>query len=122
VEQRRAPGALVVTGSRDYAAELAFYLPDHPQTYTLWQGSYRSQYDLWDGLCKQIGKEALVVTKGWPNQKALAPCLKGIKSLGSWEKTLVGGRNHLRASFFSGRLKPCAFLGPRCQRKDTTSP
>ncbi len=122
VSQRRPPGALVVTSSRDYAAELAFYLPDHPQTYTFWEGTYRSQYDIWDGLCKQAGKEVLVVTKGWPNKKALKPCLQDIKALGSWEKPLIGGRKHLKAYFFSGILKPCAFLGPKCRGKDIRSP
>lgn len=112
VQELRPEKVLVITTRRDFAAELAFYLPDHPESYTLWNGTYRSQYDIWDGLRRQIGKEALIVKDGWPSEKALAACFEGLRPLGTWEKTLIGGRKRLRAEFFVGRVKPCTLLGP----------
>jgi len=115
------PGAVIIAGSRDYAAELAFYLPGHPYTYTLWEGSYRSQYDIWDGLGNKIGRRALVVTKGPLNKSTLNQCLCPVKFLGAWEKKLLGGHKTIRAYFYSGRLRHCPWWGPTCP-KNVSSP
>lgn len=39
------------------SSELAFYLPDHPQTYQAAMGARRNQFDLWESLDTKLGKE-----------------------------------------------------------------
>ncbi len=112
IETLRPKGAIVITSDRDCAAELAFYLSDHPNTYTLWDGDIRSQYDLWDGLTKNLGKDAIIITKGWPREKDLRLCFDEIRKLKDWKKDLIGGRK-LQVKIFLGKdLKACQFIGP----------
>lgn len=43
------------------ASELAFYLPDHPQPYQAEMGSRRNQFDLWEGLENEVGRDKVGV-------------------------------------------------------------
>ncbi len=56
--------ALVFSESYHMASELAFYLPGNPKTYTINLGARKNQFDLWEGLEKQIGigKEGVFVS------------------------------------------------------------
>jgi hypothetical protein len=56
--------AVVFSESYHMASELAFYLPENPKTYTVNLGARKSQFDLWEGLEKQIGigKEGIFVS------------------------------------------------------------
>lgn len=55
---------LVFSESYHLASELAFYLPGNPKTYTINLGARKNQFDLWEGLEKQvgIGKEGVFVS------------------------------------------------------------
>ena len=120
VEALRPKGALIITNRRDFASELAFYLPDHPQTYTFWGGRVSSQYDLWDGLSRHLGQDAVIVKRGWPSAKALAACFEEVKPLASWEEKLIGGRVRGVEVLWGRGLRPCSLIGP--QRDQPKSP
>ncbi|MDF2158779.1 glycosyltransferase family 39 protein [Algoriphagus sp. CAU 1675] len=47
------------------ASEMAFYLPDHPQTYTVNLGTRKNQFDLWEGLENQVGKDRVGIFVSW---------------------------------------------------------
>jgi hypothetical protein len=46
------------------ASELAFYLEDHPQTYTINLGGRKNQFDLWEGIEKYkcVPRKAIFVS------------------------------------------------------------
>ncbi len=105
-------GLPVITVRRDYAAELAFYLPQRPRPYVFWRGSIESQYDLWDGLPDLLGQNALLVLKHEGEIRRYRICFEEVKYLSSWEKNIFGKRR--RAYFYYGyRLKDCPYLGPK---------
>lgn len=56
--------SVVFSESYHMASELAFYLPGNPQTYTINLGARKNQFDLWEGLERQIGigKEGVFVS------------------------------------------------------------
>lgn len=55
---------VLVMGHRYLASQLAFYLPDHPKVYRYEQsGQVTSQYEVWPGPVKAIGKAAFIVTE-----------------------------------------------------------
>ncbi len=110
VKTLRPQNAIIITSDRDCAAELAFYLPDHPNTYTLWSGKIRSQYDIWNGLAKNLGKDAIIITKSWPKEKELALCFDKVYKLKDWEKDLIGGRKMHVKIFFGKSLKTCQLI------------
>ncbi|MHA7129691.1 ArnT family glycosyltransferase [Algoriphagus namhaensis] len=47
------------------ASELAFYLPDHPQTYMLNMGARANQFDLWPGLEQFLGQNRHGIFVSW---------------------------------------------------------
>ena len=54
----------VITQDRRFSSELAFYTPGHPRAYLLNLFPYPiSQFDLWGGLEREKGKDAVFVTK-----------------------------------------------------------
>lgn len=57
--------ALVISESYHMASQLAFYLPEHPKTYTINMGSRRNQFDLWEGLERQKGKNHDGIFVSW---------------------------------------------------------
>ncbi len=58
-----------VDAHRYLVSELAFYLPDHPVVFRLApRGKIESQYELWPGPTKYIGKDALVLSSNNPQQ------------------------------------------------------
>ena len=55
---------VVALGHRYLASQLAFYLPDHPQVYRYEEsGQVMSQYELWPGPDKFVGKNAFIVAE-----------------------------------------------------------
>jgi 4-amino-4-deoxy-L-arabinose transferase-like glycosyltransferase len=64
----------IISYKRDYVSELAFYVKDHPTVYTLnLTANIQSQYDLWKGIEKKIGFNALYITKlGFPMPESFA--------------------------------------------------
>ncbi len=104
-------GDLVIASKRHYASELAFYLPGRPRTYVFWQGEFKSQYDLWDGLSEKLCQDALVVLKSEGEAQRLARCFDQLEFLGAWEKEIFGKRR--RVLFYRGHhLNLCPYLGP----------
>jgi len=55
---------LVFSETYHMASELAFYLEDHPQTFTIDVGARKNQFDLWEGIENFIGipKKAIFVS------------------------------------------------------------
>ena len=54
---------ILTIGHRYLASQLAFYLPEHPQIYRYEnKGGVYSQYEIWPGPTKYIGKTALIIT------------------------------------------------------------
>ncbi len=47
------------------ASELAFYLRDHPKTYTINVGARKNQFDLWDGIETNIGIQRQAIFVSW---------------------------------------------------------
>ncbi|HSF55963.1 MAG TPA: glycosyltransferase family 39 protein [Algoriphagus sp.] len=60
--------ALVISESYHMASEMAFYLPEHPKTFTINMGSRKNQFDLWEGLECQIGKNQDGIFVSWISQ------------------------------------------------------
>lgn len=56
---------LIISESYHMASELAFYLPEHPQTFAVNMGSRKNQFDLWEGLESQLGKNKDGVFVSW---------------------------------------------------------
>jgi 4-amino-4-deoxy-L-arabinose transferase-like glycosyltransferase len=53
---------VVALGHRYLASQLAFYLPDHPQVYRYEEsGQVMSQYEVWPGPDKFVGKNAFII-------------------------------------------------------------
>lgn len=53
---------IVALGHRYLASELGFYLPDHPQVYRYEEsGQVASQYEVWPGPEKHVGKNAFII-------------------------------------------------------------
>ena len=104
-------GLPVITVRRDFAAELAFYLPQRPRPYVFFRGRPRSQYDVWDGLPELLGQDALLVFKNQGQVKKFGACFEEMVFLGRWERDIFGKRR--RALLYRGlKLKPCPYLGP----------
>jgi len=61
VEQNRAGADFILAHKYQIAAELEFYLPDHPRLEVYSQGWRRSQFDLWTDLPRHQGQTALYV-------------------------------------------------------------
>jgi 4-amino-4-deoxy-L-arabinose transferase-like glycosyltransferase len=65
---RRLPESektFLLTTKRQYASELAFYVPGRPRVYT-WpdrDGAINSQYDIWPGPVERLGWDSLVLLK-----------------------------------------------------------
>lgn len=57
--------ALIISESYHMASELAFYLPEHPKTYTINMGSRKNQFDLWEGLESHKGKNQDGIFVSW---------------------------------------------------------
>jgi hypothetical protein len=102
---------IVITSRRDYAAELAFYLPGKPQTYVFWQGSIRSQYDLWDGLSEKICSDAILVLKKTKEARKISSCFDELEYLGRWEREIFGKKRKVHL-YRGHHLNPCPYLGP----------
>ncbi|OAG28490.1 ArnT family glycosyltransferase [Thermodesulfatator autotrophicus] len=112
VQKERKTQELVITLRRDYASELAFYLPDRPRTYTFWQGYIKSQYDLWDGLHQRLGENAILVLSSQAEAKKYSSCFDKVVFLGQYEKNVFGKKR--RAVIFKGyNLKTCPYLDKR---------
>ncbi|MBA4300842.1 MAG: hypothetical protein C0433_12185 [Cyclobacterium sp.] len=47
---------VIFSESYHVASELAFYIKDHPQTFTVNMGSRKNQWDLWPGMDQFVGK------------------------------------------------------------------
>lgn len=56
---------LIISESYHMASELAFYLPEHPQTYVINMGARKNQFDLWEGLENHQGKNQDGVFISW---------------------------------------------------------
>lgn len=56
---------IIISTRRQPASAMAFYLPDQPQVFQMpiSSGRIRSQYDIWGGLEKKIGADALIVAR-----------------------------------------------------------
>ena len=61
VEEHRAGADFILARKYQLAAELEFYLPDHPQVLVYSAGLRRSQFDLWTDLKPHQGQTALFV-------------------------------------------------------------
>jgi len=61
VEQHRAGADFILARKYQIAAELEFYLPDHPQVLVYSSGLRRSQFDLWTDLSRRQGQTAIFV-------------------------------------------------------------
>jgi len=61
VGQHRAGADFILARKYQLAAELEFYLPDHPQVLVYSSGLRRSQFDLWTDLSRRQGQTALFV-------------------------------------------------------------
>ncbi|WP_456371394.1 glycosyltransferase family 39 protein [Thermodesulfatator atlanticus] len=109
VQSLRQDGEIIITVRRDFASEMAFYLPDHPRTFTFWQGYIKSQYDLWDGLPSQIGKNAILLLNNKEEGKKFAACFENIEFLNTFEQNNFGRKR--KAAIFRGySLKACPYL------------
>ncbi|AEH44449.1 glycosyl transferase family 39 [Thermodesulfatator indicus DSM 15286] len=112
VQKERKNQELVITLRRDFASELAFYLPDRPHTYTFWQGYVKSQYDLWDGLHKRLGEDAILVLSSRSEAKRYASCFEKLVFLGQYKKNIFGKKR--QSVIFKGyNLKMCPYLDKR---------
>lgn len=60
-----AKEAFVFSETYHMASELAFYLPDHPQTYMVNMGSRKNQFDLWAGLEQFEGQRRKGIFVSW---------------------------------------------------------
>lgn len=58
----RPTQTIIITTSYQWAAEMAFYIEGQPQTYVV-EASRHSQYDIWGGIEKHIGKDAIIITE-----------------------------------------------------------
>jgi len=89
--------ALVISAAgRATAAELAFYMPDHPRVY-LWDSSREvtSQYDLWGGPTGAEGRSAMIVTReGFPPAEALTSAFHSVAPVREIAIPLGNGRIH----------------------------
>ncbi len=112
VSKHRKGSLPVITVRRDYAAELAFYLPDHPRPYVFWRGGLFSQYDLWDGLPQLLGHDAIVVFKNQGQVARYRACFQTLTPLDKWQKEIFG-KIRKALIFYGQGLKPCPYLGPR---------
>lgn len=85
---------LIVVGDRGIAAELAFYLPQHPHV-CLWDGNGRvdSQYDIWGMPADLNARKVVLVTKsGLPAR--LAESFGDVESMGEVSTAIGGNRRH----------------------------
>ena len=111
VQKNRDPYEIIIASRRQYASELSFYLPDHPRVYTYWTGRVRSQYDIWDDLLSQRGKNVLLVLKNKKEIQKLKACFEDLFLVGRWEKYLFGKKR--KVWLYRGqRLRLCPYLGP----------
>ena len=89
--------SLVISAAgRATAAELAFYMPDHPRVY-LWDDNeaITSQYDLWGGPREPAGKSAMIVTReGFPPAEALCSAFISVEPIREIAIPLGNGRIH----------------------------
>ncbi|NPA48912.1 MAG: glycosyltransferase family 39 protein [Thermodesulfobacteria bacterium] len=107
----RKKNEILITTRRDYAAEMAFYLPGKPRPYTFWEGYPRSQYDIWDGLPQRIGEDALLLLKRTAQAARYGVCFEKMEYLGKWERNIYGKTR--RILLYRGqKLKICPYLGP----------
>ncbi len=112
VASNKSGNELVIAFRRDYAAEMAFYLPEKPRPYTFWEGYPRSQYDIWDGLRKELGRDALILLKNHDQANRYGVCFEKMEYLGEWKKNLYGKTRQIL--LFRGKiLKDCPYLGPK---------
>jgi 4-amino-4-deoxy-L-arabinose transferase-like glycosyltransferase len=66
VERHYNEKLALVTDRRDIAAVLSFYVKGHPEVYVIQFGKYpENQYHLWRNANTLIGKEVLVIKKGF---------------------------------------------------------
>lgn len=65
---------LIVSESYHMASELAFYLPENPKTYSINMGTRKNQFDLWEGLETQTGKNRDGLFVSW-NKPSPVPVL-----------------------------------------------
>ncbi len=66
VEKYYSKDIPLVTGRRDIAGTLAFYLKEHPEIYVVQYSKFpENQYHIWRDVYTLRGKKVLVVKKGW---------------------------------------------------------
>ncbi len=103
---------IIITIRRDYASEMAFYLPERPRSYTFWEGRPHNQYDLWDGLSEKVGENALLLLKNHRQANRYSVCFENIEYLGKWEKEIYGKKRKILL-FYGRKLKNCPYLGSK---------
>ncbi|NOQ52468.1 MAG: hypothetical protein GQ578_09670 [Desulfuromonadaceae bacterium] len=84
-KQPQPDETFVISSSRKYPAEVAFYAPGHPITYK-WPGSpprVSSQYELWPGPVDKLGWDALILENTEEDvPKDLAEIFENVVDLG----------------------------------------
>ena len=84
-DQPRPDETFVISSSRKYPAEVAFYAPGHPITYK-WPGNpprVNSQYELWPGPVDKLGWDALILENAENDvPKNLAEIFENVVDLG----------------------------------------
>ncbi len=103
---------IIIALRRDYAAEMAFYLPGKPRPYTFWEGHPRNQYDLWDGLSGRLGEDALVLLKKPTQARRYSVCFQKMEYLGEW-KRIIYGKTRRILLYRGKRLQKCPYIGPQ---------
>jgi 4-amino-4-deoxy-L-arabinose transferase-like glycosyltransferase len=89
--QKLPPGAFVLAlGHRYHAAQMAFYMPQHPQSYRYEpSGHVMSQYEVWAGPEERLGQDALILNdRGGELPPAVREAFTEIRPLGKIEVPL----------------------------------
>jgi 4-amino-4-deoxy-L-arabinose transferase-like glycosyltransferase len=80
---------VLALGHRYHAAQLAFYMPQHPRLFRFEPlGHAMSQYEVWPGLEQHLGDDVLIMTDK-PVPKTVSDCFERVEPFG--EITLADG-------------------------------
>ncbi|MFM2179772.1 MAG: hypothetical protein RL015_3870 [Verrucomicrobiota bacterium] len=73
---------VLALGHRYHAAQLAFYMPQHPRLFRFEPlGHAMSQYEVWPGLEQHLGDDVLIMTDK-PVPKAVSDCFERVEPFG----------------------------------------
>lgn len=73
---------VLALGHRYHAAQLAFYMPQHPRLFRYEPlGHAMSQYEVWPGLEQHLGDDVLILTEK-PIPQAVTDCFESVRPVG----------------------------------------